>query len=217
MTCRGIKVNDLFGGSELEAMQKLIDNGVQRDQALLSLITCNWDLQEAMDACGVPTETHPATLQECALQLIGFPTKYQGSTVWINGTGPATAALREIGDVLKVRQSQLKVMVGNERVLVQESMEPLLLGLDGPLKVTKIRAETCYAVWVNPAEASTAGIWIGGPRAWVDIENSLPGKRYCYKDGTRLKGLNSPTEAVEAYRSEADKHGAPLPPPVHVR
>ena len=72
-----------------------------------------------------------------------------------------------------------------------------------------------YVVWVVPGHPDMAGIH-SGPGAWRAIEAQLPGRRYHYHTGCRLRGhIELPEgrrrrlsyqEAYDMYVGEAERH-----------
>ena len=73
----------------------------------------------------------------------------------------------------------------------------------------------CYAVWIIPGHPESAGIWTGSGRAWGNIEQLLPHRRYRYSDGTRLRRAENATAAWHLYMAGALVHSTVVPPPVH--
>ena len=71
-----------------------------------------------------------------------------------------------------------------------------------------------YAVWRHPSRPELRGVHCGGGAAWKALAPTLPGRRYCFAAGTRLRRFPSEREALEGYEAEAAAHGAPLPAPV---
>lgn len=69
-----------------------------------------------------------------------------------------------------------------------------------------------YIVWANPADQSIRGIHYGGGRAWRYIEIRLPGGRYSYRTGVRLRKFLPEENPIPGYNSESVRHSAPQPP-----
>ena len=57
----------------------------------------------------------------------------------------------------------------------------------------------------------------GGGEAWKALAPTLPGGRYSFASGTRLRRFPSEQAAVAGYEAEAAKHEAPLPAPLFDR
>jgi len=75
-----------------------------------------------------------------------------------------------------------------------------------------------YCVWVAPGCSELVAVH-GGATAWAGIEERLPGQRYRYSDGTRLRGWRDLgggerrrleyLDAWVAYFAERSHHGCP--------
>lgn len=92
----------------------------------------------------------------------------------------------------------------------KEAPEPL------PEPAVEERSGRCYAIWRVPGAAWIRGIHTGGVGTWwTRIVPALPGQQYRYRDGTRLRGYESFEAAHAGYLLEADRHAAPVPPPVN--
>jgi hypothetical protein len=72
-----------------------------------------------------------------------------------------------------------------------------------------------YAVWNIPGHPLCRGLHLGGARAWRFLVGLLPGGRYSYASGCRLRRYETKAEALVGYIAEADAHGAPLPTPIY--
>ena len=71
-----------------------------------------------------------------------------------------------------------------------------------------------YVVWVVPRRPYMLGVWRGPhPLCWERLSAQLPGGRPV--GGVHLRRAASLEEALELYASEAVRHGAPLPAPLH--
>ncbi|CAK0876277.1 unnamed protein product [Prorocentrum cordatum] len=71
-----------------------------------------------------------------------------------------------------------------------------------------------YAVWRHPLRPELRGVHCGGGAAWRELSATLPGGRYTFSSGARLRRYASESAAVEGYEAEAAKHEAPLPAPL---
>ncbi len=69
-----------------------------------------------------------------------------------------------------------------------------------------------YAVWVHLLRPALRGVHCGGGAAWAALPPTLPGGRYAYASGTRLRRYESESAARAAYHAEAAAHDAPLSP-----
>ena len=75
------------------------------------------------------------------------------------------------------------------------------------------KSEHGYVVWANPADASIRGVHFGGLRAWGFIVARLPGSRYSYRAGVRLRRFEADADGYALYLSEATIHRSPVPAP----
>jgi hypothetical protein len=66
-----------------------------------------------------------------------------------------------------------------------------------------------YAVWRLAGDATHAGVYVGGSRAWSRILTLIPSGRYVYIEGTRLRRAPDEASAIQLYCSESARHGAP--------
>ena len=73
-----------------------------------------------------------------------------------------------------------------------------------------------YAVWYIPGRPELAGVHLGGHRAWVFIESTLPDRRYG-DSGARLRRAESQAEAIALYCQEARYQRVPREPLVILR
>ncbi|CAK0794315.1 unnamed protein product, partial [Prorocentrum cordatum] len=71
-----------------------------------------------------------------------------------------------------------------------------------------------YAVWRHPLRPELRGVRCGGGAAWRALSATLPGGRYTFSSGARLRRYASEPAAVAGYEAEAAKHEAPLPAPL---
>ena len=72
-----------------------------------------------------------------------------------------------------------------------------------------------YAVWHVRGDALAAGLWWGPhPRCWQAITRRCPNGRYT-PGPVRLRRYPTLAAAREGYLEEAERHGSPVPPPVH--
>ena len=74
-----------------------------------------------------------------------------------------------------------------------------------------------YAVWEIPGALQMVGVHTGPhPRTWKAIEAMLPGRSYRSGKGVHLQRCQTLPEALEVYRREAPRHGAPPAPQLHL-
>ena len=99
-----------------------------------------------------------------------------------------------------------------DRLPACAASEPCSPAVSRPLSVAgDIRF---YAVWVVPRRPYLRGVWHGPhPLCWERLSAQLPGGRPV--GGVRLRRADTLEEALDLYASEAVRHGAPLPPPLH--
>ncbi|CAK0897043.1 unnamed protein product, partial [Prorocentrum cordatum] len=71
-----------------------------------------------------------------------------------------------------------------------------------------------YAVWRHSLRPELRGVHCGGGAAWRELAATLPGGRYTFSSGVRLRRCASELAAVAGYEAEAAKHEAPLPAPL---
>ena len=74
-----------------------------------------------------------------------------------------------------------------------------------------------YAVWSIPGHPECRGLHLGGARAWRFLVGLLPGGRYSYASGCRLRRYETEADAIVGYIAEVDAQGASLPTPIYER
>ena len=83
-----------------------------------------------------------------------------------------------------------------------------------PPRAPRAAREEAWAYAVGlPAGPGAGGAHCGGRRAWQAIEAQVGG--YCHFRGDRLRRFASEAAAIAGYLEQADRHGAPVPPPLH--
>ena len=69
-----------------------------------------------------------------------------------------------------------------------------------------------YAVWHIPGQPQCTGVHCGGGRAWNALRGFLPGGRYSYVSGCRLRRFESEADGIVAYTAESAVQGVPRVP-----